>query len=172
VRERRFDELGYPVNGYDEVVPGLFQADTTYSPLELFELGFDAVFDLCGWPRGEEVGGRPYVFLQIDDVPWIPDPQAIDDLAVSVATLVRGGSWVVVNCAAGLNRSGLLVGRALIELGHPARAAIELVRTARGPHALSNAAFSRWLLFERGGTRRERVDGRSELARRLAARRR
>ena len=80
--ERRFDELGYPVNGYDEVAPGLFQADTTYTPLELFELGFDAVFDLCGWPRYEGVEDRPYVFFQIDDVPWIPDPQAIDDLAV------------------------------------------------------------------------------------------
>lgn len=47
----RFDALGHPVHGYDEVIPGLAQADTTYSPLELFELGFDAIFDL---PAGTE----------------------------------------------------------------------------------------------------------------------
>jgi hypothetical protein len=153
VSGRQFDEEGYPVNGFDEVVPGLFQADTTYTPLELFEVGFDAVFDLCGWPRGGDVRHRPYVFFQIDDVPRIADPEAIDDLALSVAALVRGGSKVVVNCAAGLNRSGLVVGRALIELGYPAAIAIELVRAARGPWALSNLEFARWLLLERGSAR-------------------
>jgi hypothetical protein len=161
VSARRFDELGYPVNGFDEVVPGLFQADTRHTPLELFDLGFDAVFDLCGWPRGEDVRDRPYVFFQIDDVPWIADPEAIDDLALSVAALVRGGSKVAVNCAAGLNRSGLLVGRSLIELGYPAAIASELVRVARGPRALSNLEFARWLLIERGGARLPATGGRS-----------
>lgn len=148
---RRFDEYGFPLNGVDEVVPGLYQADTTYTPLELFELGFDAIFDLCGWNRRDGVEDRPYVFFQIDDVPWIDDPDVIDDLAVSIAALVRGGKQVVVNCAAGRNRSGLLVGRALIELGSSGREAIELVRAARGPHALSNHEFARWLLIDRGG---------------------
>jgi len=146
----RFDRFGFPVNGYDEVVPGLFQADTTYTPRELFDRGFDAVFDLCGWDRGDEVRDRPYVFFQIDDVPWIRDPGAIDELGEAVAEHVRAGARVVVNCAAGRNRSGLLVGRALIALGHPAAEAIRLVRTARGPHALSNRGFARWLLNERG----------------------
>ena len=150
----RFDEHGFPVNGYDEVIPGLYQADTTYTPLELFECGFDVVFDLCGWDRREGVEDRPYVFLPIDDVPWIDDPEAIDDLGRAVASLVRAGRRVVVNCAAGRNRSGLLVGRALIELGYPADAAIALVRLARGQHALSNHEFARWLLIERGDPRR------------------
>jgi hypothetical protein len=148
----RLDEMGYPLDGYDEVVPGLFQADTTYTPLQMFERGFDAVFDLCGWERSAGVEDRAYVFHLIDDVPWIDDPQAIDDLGAAVAALVRGGATVAVNCAAGLNRSGLLVGRALLELGYPARVAIELVREARGPHALSNIEFARWLLIERGRT--------------------
>jgi hypothetical protein len=50
-----FDENGYPTEPYTEVVPGLFQADTTYSPLQLFGLGFGAVFDLCGIDRGDGV---------------------------------------------------------------------------------------------------------------------
>ena len=151
----RLDLDGWPLDGYDWVVSGLAQADTTYTPVELLdEHDFDAVFDLCGWPRDEGMENRPYVFFQLDDVSTIPDPQAIDDLGVSVAALVRAGGRVAVNCAAGLNRSGLIVGRALIELGHAPADAIRLVREARGPWALSNVEFARYLLIECGSVRR------------------
>ena len=46
---------------------------------------------------------------------------------------LRDGGRVAVNCAAGLNRSGLIVGRALIELGRTPAEAIGMVRAARGP---------------------------------------
>jgi hypothetical protein len=145
----RLDDLGWPLDGYDWVIPGLAQADTTSTPSQLLdEHGFDAVFDLCGWRRDEGMDGRPYVFFQLDDVPSIPDPAAIDDLGASVAALVRAGGTVAVNCAAGLNRSGLVVGRALIWLGHEPAEAIGLVREARGPWALSNVEFARYLLIE------------------------
>lgn len=145
----RLDDLGWPLDGYDWVVPGLAQADTTFTPGELLdEHGFDAVFDLCGWSRDDGMEDRPYVFFQLDDVPMIPDPHAIDDLGAAVAALVRAGRRVAVNCAAGLNRSGLVVGRALIELGYPPAEAIRLVRAARGPWALSNVEFARHLLIE------------------------
>lgn len=145
----RLDDEGWPLDGYDWVVPGLAQADTTYTPAELLdEHGFDAVFDLCGCRRDEGMEDRPYVFFQLDDVPTIPDPRAIDDLGASVAALVRAGGRVAVNCAAGLNRSGLIVGRALIALGHAPADAIRLVREARGPWALSNVEFARYLLIE------------------------
>ena len=143
-----FDENGYPTDPYTEVVPGLFQADTTYSPLQLFDLGFGAVFDLCGIDRGDGVTDQTYVVHPIDDVPWIADPVAIDRLAAQVAALVRHDTKVAVNCMSGLNRSGLLVGRTLIELGHPPHEAVALVRAARGTHALSNVAFTRWLLID------------------------
>jgi hypothetical protein len=146
-RSRRFDEYGYPIESVTEIVPGLFQADSTCSPHELFAQGFDAVFDLSGIDRvGTEFGG--YVVHAIDDVPWLSDPAAIDDLAGQVAKLVGSGSRVAVNCMSGLNRSGLLVARTLIELGLTAPDAIELVRRARGPHALSNRAFVRYLLID------------------------
>ena len=142
-----FDELGYPLNPYDEVVPGLFQASSRLDPAELFER-FDAVFDLCGWDRGGTVPDPRYRFHLIDDVPWIEHPEAIHLLAVEIAGLVRSGESVVVNCAAGLNRSGLLVGRTLIELGHTPVEAVDLVRSARGTRALSNKEFARFLLIE------------------------
>ena len=142
------DDGGYPLNGYDEVVPGLAQADTTFTPTQLFDRGFDAVFDVCGWNRGDGVADRPYVFYLLDDVPWVPEPERIHQLGREIAALVLQGNRVAVNCAAGLNRSGLLVGSALVELGHPPLGAIELVRRARGPWALSNVGFTRFLLLE------------------------
>jgi len=56
------DDEGYPVNGFDEVVPVLAQADTTFTPQQLFDQGFDAVFDVCGWNRDEGMAERPYTF--------------------------------------------------------------------------------------------------------------
>ena len=53
-----------------------------------------------------------------------------------------------MNCLSGVNRSGLLVARALVELGYTPQDAIEAVRTARGPMALSNQDFVRFLLVE------------------------
>ena len=143
-----FDEAGYPLEPYAEVTPGLFQSDSQWSPLQLFAQGFDAVFDLIGYDRGDGCAELPYVFHPIDDVPWIHDREAIHDLARAAATLVRSGQRVIVCCMSGLNRSGMLVGRTLIELGHPSREAVEMVRAARGPHALSNREFARFLLIE------------------------
>jgi hypothetical protein len=148
VEPDRFDENGFPTVPYSEVVTGLFQASTALSPIQLFGQGFNAVFDLCGIDRGDGVVDQTYVVHPIDDVPWISEPDAIHQLGVQVAELVRGGRKVAVNCMSGLNRSGLLVGRALIELGHSPSEAVELVRQARGLHALSNRQFMRFLLIE------------------------
>jgi hypothetical protein len=144
--EPSLDEDGYPLNPYDEVAPGLFQASTELTPEELFEVGFDAVFDLCGFNRGAGLEGPQYVFHLIDDVPYLNDAQAIDELSMRVAELVRSERMVAVNCMSGFNRSGLLVGRTLIELGQSPLEAVELVRAARGPRALSNRVFTGWLL--------------------------
>ena len=144
----RFDEDGYPTEPLSEVVPTLFQAGTSYSPIQLFHQGFDAVFDLCGLDRGDGVVDEIYVVHPIDDVPWIEDPGAIHELGMRVADHVAAGDKVVVNCISGLNRSGLLVGRALIALGYLPIEAVELIRRARGPHALSNREFVRFLLIE------------------------
>jgi protein-tyrosine phosphatase len=65
-----------------------------------------------------------------------------------IAALVGEGKHVAVNCLSGVNRSGLLVGRALVELGHTPEEAIEAVRRARGPMALSNQHFVRFLLVD------------------------
>ena len=126
----------------------MFQASAWLSPEELFDTGFDVVFDLCGRDRSEGVIDDRYVCHLIDDVPYLDDPQAIHDLGERVAEFVRSGKTVAVNCLSGLNRSGMLVARALIALGHSPTEAVELVRTARGPHALSNKHFMRFLVVD------------------------
>lgn len=146
-----FDDEGYPLNPFDEVIPGLVQGDTTFEPRQMLSFGYDALFDLCGWDRGDGLDGLPYTFHPIDDVPWISETQAIHDLGISVASLVRDGKHVAVNCAAGLNRSGLVVGRALIDMGYGPAEAILKVRTARGMWALSNVAFTKFLLLDCSG---------------------
>ena len=138
---------GYPLDPYNEVIPRLAQASSWISPGELLaEHGFDASVDVGGWDQSARMRGKNYTFLLLDDVPWIPDPDAVHMLGIRVASMVDGGLRVVVNCAAGLNRSGLVVGRALIALGHQPAEAIELIREARGPRALFNRTFEEFLL--------------------------
>ena len=147
------DPEGYPLDPYNEVMPRLAQASSMCSPGELLsEHGFD-VSVLGGWDQSDRMRGRRYVFMLIDDVPSIPDPDGVHMLGIRVASMVDAGDRVVVNCAAGLNRSGLIVGRALIALGHDPAEAIELIREARGPRALFNRTFERFLL-ERCSPRR------------------
>lgn len=83
-----------------------------------------------------------------------------EDAGVDEETLVRLATWInecrktgvtLVHCQAGLNRSGLLAGLALVLEGREPVEAIELLRTTRSPAVLCNPAFEQWLLnFDRG----------------------
>jgi protein-tyrosine phosphatase len=52
----------------------------------------------------------------------------------------------LVHCQAGLNRSSLVVARALMLDGMTARDAIDLIREKRSPVCLCNPSFEKWLL--------------------------
>jgi hypothetical protein len=60
--------------------------------------------------------------------------------AVEVARAYMNGERVVVTCQAGLNRSGLVVALALLEMGVDAPSAVQAVRRAR-PGGLGNVHF-------------------------------
>lgn len=147
VESESFVEGGYPVEPYTEVVPGLFQASAAHSPAEMLSM-FDVLIDVGGRNRWEGDPDPRYSFHPLDDVPFIVDPEMIHALGERIASLVREGKHVAVNCLSGVNRSGLLVGRALVALGHAPEEAIEAVRTVRGPMALSNQHFVRFLLVD------------------------
>jgi hypothetical protein len=57
------------------------------------------------------------------------------------------GKPTLVRCQAGLNRSGLVIARILIDNGMPPQEAIDLIREQRSPNALFNPAFTKYLLL-------------------------
>jgi len=142
-----FDGGGYPVEPYTEVIPGLVQASAAHSPAEMLSM-FDVLIDVGGRDRWDGDPDPRYSFHPLDDVPFIVDAEMIHTVGERIASLVSEGKHVAVNCLSGVNRSGLLVARALVELGYVPQEAIEAVRTARGPMALSNQHFVRFLLVE------------------------
>ncbi len=75
--------------------------------------------------------------------------------AREVAKRLRKGQRVLVTCAMGWNRSGLVVGLALkMASRRHVNEIIERIRKARGPNALSNPAFERFLRGFSGKRRR------------------
>jgi hypothetical protein len=137
----------YPAEPYSEVIPGLFQASSAHSPAEMLSM-FDVLIDVGGRDRWDGDPDPRYSFHPLDDVPFIVDAEMIHTVGERIASLVGEGKHVAVNCMSGVNRSGLLVGRALVELGFTPEEAIEAVRRARGPMALSNQHFVRFLLVD------------------------
>jgi hypothetical protein len=137
----------YPAEPYSEVIPGLSAASAAASPAEMLSM-FDVVIDVGGRDRWEGEPDPRYRFHPLEDAPFIADAELIHAVGEQIASLVREGKHVAVNCLSGVNRSGLLVGRALVELGYTPEAAIEAVRDARGPMALSNQRFVRFLLVD------------------------
>jgi hypothetical protein len=137
----------YPGEAYSEVIPGLFLASAAHSPAEMLSM-FDVLIDVGGRDRWEGEPDPRYSFHPLDDVPFIADAEMIHAVGERIASLVREGKHVAVNCLSGVNRSGLLVARALVELGSTPEEAIEAVRNARGPMALSNQHFVQFLLVD------------------------
>jgi protein-tyrosine phosphatase len=75
--------------------------------------------------------------------------EQVDAIARWVNTCRQTGP-VLVHCQAGLNRSGLVVARAMIlagDVGGPFEA-ISRIRSKRSPACLCNPAFEEWLLSE------------------------
>jgi protein-tyrosine phosphatase len=144
----RFGWVEVPERPWDEVVPGLFQGGAQRG-IEARD-GFHVVVTLA--EESALVHPAPEAALTVD---WFipderaPDPRRLDEVAATIRAHHDDGRRVLVRCAAGLNRSGLLVGAVLIDRGAPAAEAIARIRAARGPYALCNPDFVR-ALHERG----------------------
>jgi protein-tyrosine phosphatase len=88
------------------------------------------------------------------DVAEQPDESFVWTLAAHVDRCAAIGP-TLVHCQAGLNRSNLIAGAALILHGHTPDAAIRLLRERRCDAVLCNETFETWLR-ERGGDARTR----------------
>jgi hypothetical protein len=135
---------------WNEVVPGLFVGGhdvRSQSPTACI-VGdeFDLVVSLTAREGyGPSPGVEHVVARLADAVLDPPNAERVQQLGAVVATAVREGRRVLVRCSGGLNRSGVVVGEALVQLGLSPAEAIATVRAARGPWALTNPAFAAYL---------------------------
>ena len=107
---------------------------------------FNAILNLYPWGKYRVPDGVTYQEVEMYDGHGEPDKDQIDGLALSVAMAVKVGQRVLVHCQAGLNRSSLVIVRALM-LGWDMTAdqAIDLVRGSRSPMCLCNDNFEQFL---------------------------
>jgi protein-tyrosine phosphatase len=63
----------------------------------------------------------------------------------AIARQVESARNVLVTCHAGLNRSALVAGLALVELGYPLSITVGALRNHHAPDALNNQVFYRFL---------------------------
>jgi protein-tyrosine phosphatase len=134
-----------------KVVAGLFIATRLDTSTDYASLDVDVIVDLEDWEMAWVPPvplGRLYVSFPLDDDDEV-DPK-VREVASFIASLVTSGRRVLVHCTEGLNRSGVVVARALMNMGLTASDAVELVRRQRGPSvdgfpALGNQAFVDWL---------------------------
>jgi protein-tyrosine phosphatase len=95
----------------------------------------------CGVPT--RPGGMLYIYQPIFDE-HLPDLPMLHATARLGAELIRHGHRVLSHCGMGFNRSALMAGVILVELGVDGRAAVERLRQQR-PGALFNDEFAQYL---------------------------
>jgi len=88
-------------------------------------------------------GACLYVYFPIYDE-QLPDAARLDAVAMLGAHLVRNGHCVLSHCGMGFNRSALVAGRILHQLGMPGPDVVARLRERR-PGALFNDVFAEHL---------------------------
>ena len=110
--------------------------------------GIDVVIDLDGGLDScipTEIDHCLYVYFPIsDDCDTLPPLAKLRAIACLGATLIRNGHRVLSHCGMGFNRSALMAGLILIELGMPGAQAVERLQSRR-PGALFNDGFAEFL---------------------------
>ena len=110
------------------------------------QLGIDSVFDMEGGldeciPTTPD--GCVYVYFPIYDEE-LPPLSRLEAIGTLGAALIRGGHRVLSHCGMGFNRSALVAGLILVNLGLSGEEAFTLLRSKR-PGALFNEVFASYL---------------------------
>lgn len=107
---------------------------------------FNHIVSVYPWERYVPGGDLDsFTEVRLLDRAFVPAVDQLYSLAKWVNICRRYGR-TLVHCQAGLNRSGLLVGLALVLGGTPPRSAIAKLREGRSPAVLCNTEFEAWLL--------------------------
>jgi len=112
----------------------------------LRDLAISVVVDLeCALDQGipARPGGILYVYFPFED-DSLPDESVLTASAFYLSQLVRCGRRVLVHCSLGLNRSPLLAGLVLHQLGWSGEDAVVRLRERR-PGALFNSSYCDYL---------------------------
>jgi len=89
-------------------------------------------------------GSVLYIYLPMHDHLELPNLVKMDAVAAMCADLYRKGYRILSHCGMGLNRSPLMAGRILNELGWRGPAIVERLQTKR-PGALYNEVFCEYV---------------------------
>lgn len=117
-------------------------------PYEADELKrFKAIVSVAGLPNYPIWKGQFYFSTHFEDIGVLPDPLYLHGLADMVNTFRKLGP-TLVHCQAGLNRSGLICGLALVKSGVKPAEAIAHMRAIRSREVLYNNTFREWLLTQ------------------------
>jgi len=138
-----------PVDTPSEIVPALWMSG---SRATLAKGRFDRVVTLCA-ERHEHVAvpsGSTALSWRILDA-QLDEPEQARAWARRISAWMDDGETVLVRCAAGLNRSGMVIARTLIERGMDPHEAVMVVRHRRRADALNNPWFVEWLRHEQPG---------------------
>jgi len=152
-------EVNYPVDLWNEILPGLFLGGTDDADV-VFEEAVGSRFDHKPFITTEHFDTVVTMYAFAKPVDWfvkelrfgvydsnMKDFQT-DELQDIVAAAHRDwkkGKRVLVRCQAGINRSGLVMALMLIREGYAAEDAIDLMRKMRGEAVLTNKHFESWL---------------------------
>jgi len=134
----RSDPTRRNVMGYSYLSQRLAQGS---APPISVEIPFDTIV-LAAIEYQPEIPGYEVIHVPLDDgpPPTREEKALIRDTAYEVARQIRSGQRVLVTCWQGRNRSGVIAGLALVELGVPGpRAARRIQRIRNGltnPHFL------------------------------------
>jgi len=126
---------------------GLLFISSTITDWKVLERhNVDTVIDLDG-RLDRRIPAAPdhllYIFFPVTDEE-LPNLAKLRAVAALGASLVKEGHCVLSHCAMGFNRSALLAGLILNQLGMPGSKAVERLRDRR-PGALFNDRFASYL---------------------------
>lgn len=112
-----------------------------------YDLDLIVLSDMEYQPAASSFPGIEIVRVMLNDYrPATPEEYAAAVKASEVtADWYRAGKRILITCGAGLNRSGLITGLTLRRLGYSTDEAIALIQRARGPNAIKNSNFQRFI---------------------------
>jgi len=128
------------MSGYSHLIPGGRLAQGSAPPVGT-RVPFDVVV-LAAMEYQPDLPGYEVLKVPLDDSgppPSAEDMRTIRRTARDIAARVRAGQRVLVTCWQGKNRSGVLAGLALVELGMPREKAVRRIRELRD--GLTNPFF-------------------------------